>query len=237
MVWLIVATVCAFFVKGLCGFANTLVFTSILSFGMNNVNISPVELMLGYPSNVIMVWRERRSVKWRLCLPLAAVMIGGCIPGVLLLKNADVSMVKIFFGVLIIVLGVLMLRPDQGEKREQSKFATMMIGVLSGVLCGIYGVGALAGIYLTRVTKDSHEFKANISVVFFLEDTFRILIYVVTGIITVSSFVKALSLFPVMFIGLGLGIACSDKLDEKAAKKTVVIMLIISGFALIISSL
>lgn len=38
--WLwIVATIVAFFIKGLCGFANTLVFTSILGFGVNNVNI------------------------------------------------------------------------------------------------------------------------------------------------------------------------------------------------------
>lgn len=39
MIWWIVAALCAFFVKGLCGFANTLVFTTILSFGNSNVNI------------------------------------------------------------------------------------------------------------------------------------------------------------------------------------------------------
>ena len=32
----ILATLAAFFIKGLCGFANTLVFQSILSFGVNN---------------------------------------------------------------------------------------------------------------------------------------------------------------------------------------------------------
>lgn len=39
--WLwIIATLVAFFIKGLCGFANTLVFTSILGFGASDVNIS-----------------------------------------------------------------------------------------------------------------------------------------------------------------------------------------------------
>lgn len=56
MFWWIVATICAFFIKGLCGFANTLVFTTILSFENSNVNISPVELILGYPTNIILVW-------------------------------------------------------------------------------------------------------------------------------------------------------------------------------------
>ena len=45
----ILATLIAFFIKGLCGFANTLIFTSILSFGSANVNISPVDLILAVP--------------------------------------------------------------------------------------------------------------------------------------------------------------------------------------------
>ena len=44
----VIATFVAFFVKGVCGFANTLVFTSILSYGTANANISPTELLIGY---------------------------------------------------------------------------------------------------------------------------------------------------------------------------------------------
>ena len=43
MVLWMVAAFCAFFVKGVCGFANTLVFTSILSFGTANIEITPKE--------------------------------------------------------------------------------------------------------------------------------------------------------------------------------------------------
>jgi hypothetical protein len=58
----IIATLCAFFIKGLCGFANTLVFTSILGFGVANVNISPVELLLGYPTNLILTWKNHNKL-------------------------------------------------------------------------------------------------------------------------------------------------------------------------------
>lgn len=61
MILWIIAAICAFFVKGLCGFANTLVFTSILSFGVNNSLISPVELLLGYPGNLFLAWKERKK--------------------------------------------------------------------------------------------------------------------------------------------------------------------------------
>lgn len=77
MLYWIVATVAAFFVKGLCGFANTLVFTSILSFGVSNANISPVELLLGFPTNVILAWKERKSIRWGICLPLGYLSAAG----------------------------------------------------------------------------------------------------------------------------------------------------------------
>lgn len=61
IVWFIAAFT-AYFVKGLCGFANTLVFTTILSFGTANASISPVDLLLGYPANVILTWKNRRNL-------------------------------------------------------------------------------------------------------------------------------------------------------------------------------
>lgn len=59
-IW-VLATVVAYFIKGLCGFANTIVFTSILGFGVNNVNISPVEVVLGYPSNIILICKKSKT--------------------------------------------------------------------------------------------------------------------------------------------------------------------------------
>ena len=106
MVWWAVAAVAAFFIKGLCGFANTLVFTSILSFSNNNSVISPVELLLGYPTNMILAWKERRSIKWSICIPLSILVVMGSIPGILFLKNADGGMIKIFFDKIIIITTV-----------------------------------------------------------------------------------------------------------------------------------
>ena len=97
MFWWIIATLLAFFVKGLCGFANTLVFTSILSFGNSNINISPVDLMLTYPSNLMLTWKERKNIQISMFIPLSVMIVLGSVPGILFLKNADVSSLKIFF--------------------------------------------------------------------------------------------------------------------------------------------
>ena len=238
MVWWIVATLCAFFIKGLCGFANTLVFTTILTFGNANVNISPVELLLGYPTNAILAWKQRSFIRWRMCLPLIVLVIAGSIPGALFLKNADTTMVKAIFGAVILVIGgEMLLREFQGKKAKQSRVLLGMIGVLSGLLCGLYGVGALLGAYMGRVTEDSRSFQGNICTVFLAETTFRIGLYSIWGILTAEVVRQTAVLLPFMLLGLWFGMYCAGKLNEKLVRRIVIIMLMISGIALILNTL
>ena len=238
MIYWIIATLAAFFVKGLCGFANTLVFTSILSFGVSNASISPVELLLGYPTNFILAWKERKSIRWEICLPLALLVVVGTIPGVFFLKSANVSSIKVLFGAIIVLIGAEMLWSDaNGSRFKQSKFLLILIGILSGILCGLYGVGALLGAYLGKVTNDSHSFKANICTVFVIENTLRIVLYTVRGLLTFDVLWQAVILLPFMLIGLGSGMLSGKFLDEKIVRKLVIVMLIVSGAALILTNL
>lgn len=75
MIWLWSATLCAFFIKGLCGFANSLVFTTLMSFRDSIINISPVILLINFPTNLIMVWNGRKSVDRKIMNEAAAKKI------------------------------------------------------------------------------------------------------------------------------------------------------------------
>lgn len=233
MIWLIIATLCAFFIKGLCGFANSLIFQAIMGFTADNINISPIELLLSYPSNMIMAWKERKALNWRIWLPLAIMVILGSLPGVFLLKNTDGRIVKIIFGVFIFLIGIEMLLRDKAQKRQQSKLAFFLVGITAGILCGMYGIGILLAAYISRISESSHELKGNLSMVFVVENTFRIALYIATGIITLEAAKSALVLLPFMVLGVVLGIKSSAVLDEKIAKKIVIIMLMISGVAMV----
>ncbi len=234
MLWWMLATLCAFFVKGLCGFANTLVFTTILSFGSSNLSITPVELLLGFPTNLILAWKERKSIQWKICVPLIVLVLAGNIPGIFLLKNADSRGVKILFGLVIVGIGVeLLLREYRPRQGKESRAALLAIGVLSGILSGMYGIGAMLAAYVGRVTKDSHSFKANMCAVFIAENLFRLPMYTMTGILTLASLRQAALLFPVMLAGLFAGIRSGNLLDERVVRRVVIVMLIVSGMALV----
>lgn len=234
----IIAVIVSYFIKGLCGFANTLIFTSILSFGAANANISPIDLLLGCPANLILTWKNRKSLDPKVYLPLAALVLAGSIPGALLLKNVDAGAIKLVFGVVVIALGAEMLsREYSGKRMQSSRLALVIIGVAAGVLCGLFGVGALLAAYVNRVTEDGSSFKANISAVFIVDNIFRMILYTALGLLTTDIVRFALLLIPFALLGLFAGMKCSSRMDEKLVKKITSVLLILSGISLILKNL
>ena len=61
--------------------------------------------------------------------------------------------------------------------------------------------------------------------------------YSVLGVITVSSLKMSLMMLPFMLIGLFAGIKSSTFLDEKVVKKIVIVLLILSGVALVLNNI
>jgi len=155
----------------------------------------------------------------------------GDIPGILLLKNTNTQVIKGIFGFVIIAIGVEMLLREYMRKTKKSQLLLITIGIL----CGLYGIGALLAAYMGRVTDNSSSFKGNLCIVFLIDNLFRLVMYGVTGIITLATLKQSVILFPFMALGLFLGMKGSSFLDEKKIKKLVIIMLILSGVSLIVT--
>ncbi len=234
----VIAVLCAYLVKGMSGFANTLIFSTIMGFTRNNINISPVELIVGFLANIIIFIKERRHIKARIWLPLSALVIVGTIPGALILKLWDVRFIKLIFGFAVLFLAVEMY--IRGRSRKQMKGSRVMltlIGLFSGILSGLFGIGALLAAYVGRTTENNSEFKANICAVFFAENVFRLLLYSFTGIITADVLSQAMWLVPFMFIGLVCGMVLSKRVSDRILRSIVTLLLMLSGVSLIVLNL
>ena len=236
--WLmIVAVMCAYIIKGICGFANTLIFSTIVSFRSSTIEITPIELLVGYPANLVIAWRERKEINSKVWIPLAGMVIVGSIPGIFFLKVMEVSSLKILLGIIIIAVSIEMyLREKYRNKSKGSAIVLFIIGIISGVLCGLFGIGALLAAYIGRTTDNAKAFRGNLCVVFLIENTFRIVVYSIMGIINKSTCNTAITMLPFMLVGLGIGICLSKKIEETKVKKVVIFMLILSGVSLIIKN-
>lgn len=231
------AVVVSYFFKGLCGFGNTLIFSSIMSFFANTVSITPVESVLCLPSTSFIAWKNRKDLHWNIILPVAAIMVAGCIPGILVLKNSSPVALKIVFGVIVIALGVEMLLRERAGKKKGSKIVLGLIGLLAGAMSGLFGVGALMSAYMSRTTETAGEFRGNICMVFLINDLTRLVLYIATGVLNMEILVTVLKLVPFMVLGLAAGNFLADKINEKAVKKAITVLLILSGVSLVVTNI
>jgi uncharacterized membrane protein YfcA len=233
----IIAVICAFIAKGMCGFANTLVFSTIMSFTTNNVNITPLELIVGYPSNLYIAWRERKDISTKVWLPLSALVMLGIIPGTLFLKSGDTGFIKILFGAAVILVGIeMLLREKQTQNRKSSPIFLTVIGILSGIFCGMFGIGAILVAYISRTTQNQKQFRGNLCIVFFIENTFRIILYSFTGILNIAILRQAILLLPFMVLGLTIGTLMARKMSDRFVRKAIIVLLILSGVSLIVNN-
>ena len=236
--WML-AVLVGYFIKGVAGIGNTLVVTSAMSYTRTNAEITPVELLLCVPTNLAVTWVYRRHINWKLAVaPLCMVLVGDLL-GVLLLKNVDVTAMKMIFGVVLMLLSVEQLwREWQGRPTRAAHPALMlMLGISAGVLCGMFGVGALLAAYLSRVTTDDMTYKGTMSVIFTVENLFRVVAYSVAGLLTRESLVNAAMLLPFMALGLFLGIRLSSRMNARAMRIVIGVMLLISGVPLVLAAL
>ena len=233
-----IAAFIAYTVKGMSGFANTLVLSSILSFQANNLNITPLDLVLSLPSNLWLAWKDRKKLNLRVCGPMALCAILGALPGVFLLKWGDAAMLKIAMGALIAFIGVeTALRGHVHKTGEGNRIALIVVGLISGVLSGIFGIGALMVAYINRYSGSNSEFRGNICFVFAADNVFRMLLYIPTGVMTWATVLDALWLLPCTVIGLFVGTKLADKIGDVVARKVTSGLLIFSGLSVVITNL
>lgn len=238
ILWMLAAFV-GYFVKGVAGIGNTLVVTSAMAYTRTNAEITPVELLLCVPTNLAVTWVYRRHIDWKLAIaPLCMVLAGDAL-GVLLLKNVDVTAMKAVFGVVLILLSVEQLwRELRGKPTRAGHPALMLtLGISAGVLCGMFGVGALLAAYLSRVTTDDATYKGTMSIIFTIENFFRVIAYSATDLLTAVSLTRAAILLPFMGAGLFLGIRLSNRLNARTMRLIIGAMLLLSGLPLLLTAM
>jgi len=131
----------------------------------------------------------------------------------------------------------MFIREYHNGKEKSSPVILIILGVLSGILCGLFGIGALLAAYVSRTTDNISAFRGNICIVFLVENSFRIILYSIIGIINFEVFKSALILIPFMLAGLFGGMLLAKIVSEKIVKNIVIMLLILSGLSLIINSI
>lgn len=239
-VFLFIFTFIAYFVKAITGFGNTLVMGSLFSFVVGNRLTTPIDLIFSIPTNMYIVFKERKNISLKIVIPLSFMLLVGSIPGTFLLKLGDERLLKSGLGIVVIGLAIEMLTRKPAKTVTQKKnnpLFLVTIGIISGVMAGLYGIGALLVAYISRTTDSKSQFRANICCVFLVDNIFRFILYWMTGLLNKEILFLTLLLSPAVVLGMKIGLKVDERIGEETTRKIVIGLLMISGTILFLKNI
>ena len=222
------------FASGLAGFAMGFIVSAVWLHLITPVQTTA--LVVGYSlwTQGYGVWKLRHSLSWRNVAPF---IIGGTIGvpiGTVLLTYIDPAYMRSGVGLLLIVYGIYGLAQPAFKPLQVGVAADGNIGFLNGILCGLTGLpGFIITVWcqLRGWTKDVQ--RAVFQPVMLAASVVTGISLSFTGSITAETAKLYVLGLPAMLAGLWLGFKLYGKLDDAAFRKVILVLLLVSGLALI----
>ena len=192
-------------------------------------------LLVNLPAELWVVGSSWAKISWR---GVAALFVGVAIGipiGTWLLRESDPRFLLSSLGVLLVVVGVIFLVSARPRPREHHPWVAPPVGLLSGVLTGLFGTGGpplILYYQLSGVGKAA--FRGNLMAIFLLMTTVRVPAYAAFGLITAPRLWSALAVMPAVLVGALIGNRIHVELEETTFRRLVSIALAIIGLLLLV---
>jgi uncharacterized membrane protein YfcA len=231
----LLATFAGAVVAGLSGFAFGLVAASIWLYILTPLQTATLIIAFGLIVQGVSVWKLRHALDWKKLWPFIAGAAIGVPVGVTVLTWANPATVRAGVGVLLVLYSLYALFRPALKPVTGGAAADAGIGFLNGVLGGMTG---LAGILVTIWSglrgwpKDQQRTVFQpVAVAIFLMSALWLGAKGAIAPDTIKLFAIGL---PVLIAGTWLGLKLYGRLDEASFRKVVLVLLFVSGVALII---
>jgi hypothetical protein len=230
----LVATFVGGLTSGFAGFAFGLIVSGVWLHFLSPLQTAILTASYGLFSQGYGVWKLRRSLNLRLAAPFIIGSAIGVPIGTLLLTTIDPASLRVTIGVLLVVYGIYGLARPTFIVRSVPP-ADIGIGVLNGILGGLTG---LAGIVVTVWCQFQGWPKDKQRTVFqpvlFFALTMSAISLSIGGGVSADSIRLFLYGLPFLFAGLWCGFKLYGKANEAMFRKAILVLLLLSGAALIV---
>lgn len=230
--------VTAFFggiVSGLAGFAMGLVVSGIWLHIMTPVQTATLFVGYGAVTQGYGIWKVRHALEWKRIAPFIVGTVFGVPLGALLLTRLNPADVRTGVGVLLIGYSAYFLIRPHLKPRHAGFAAETAVGFANGILGGSTGLsGPIITMWcnLRGFPKDTQ--RAIYQPVIVCSFTLTGIALAVAGEITGETIKLYLYGLLPMAAGVWLGVHLYGRLDENMFRRVIIVLLLLSGAALII---
>ena len=227
------------FVQGLSGFAFAMVATAVWAWWVDPQLVAAMAVFGGFSGQLLAALTVRRGFDLRLLLPFVIGGLAGIPVGVGILPLLDVTLFKLAFGALLVVICPVMLLGHRLPKvTGGGRFADGAAGFIGGVLGGIGGVsGAIPTLWCTLRGMPKEAQRAVIQNFNLGMLGVTLATYIGTGVITTATLPMLAIVLPAMLIPTLLGARLYIGISEVAFRRIVLGLLTVSGLAMLAAAL
>jgi hypothetical protein len=219
---------------GLAGFALALVVSGIWLHIISP--LQTVTLIVGYNllTQSYAIWKLRHALSWRRVAPF---IVGGSVGvpiGTMLLTDVDPAHLRAGIGTLLLVYSIYSLARPAVRPVGSGVSTDIGIGFFNGLLGGLTG---LTGIIVT-VWSQLRGWPKDVQRTVFQPVNLAAIVMsavslIVAGAVTAETIRWYLLGLPVMLAGMWTGLKLYGKLDDAAFRKVLLLLLLVSGLALV----
>ena len=188
-------------------------------------------------TSLVLVWKLWKQVQLRRMLPLTLAAILMVPFGTYLLLVLEPRTLKVIIGVVITLAALAMLLGFRRPVRSEG-LASVLVGLASGALNSTVGTGGPPIIlFFANQGMEKALFRANLSAFFATINVVRMISYLIGGLFTPDVLKYTALLLPTGALGLYAGIKLAPVLREKAFRRVVLAVALLSGLLGMLSGL
>lgn len=191
-------------------------------------------MLVNLPVELHVVWTSRALISWRGVLWIGLGVALGVPLGAVALRSSAPELALTVLGLVLILAGGVFLFMPERRPRAWPRPAALGVGLLSGVLAGLFGTGGPPLIFYFRLSAaDKAAFRGNLMALFLLMSLVRIPVYGIAGLITLERLTSAATVFPAVILGAVIGHRLHLSVKEETFQRLVALALVVIGAALI----
>lgn len=231
------ATVAIVFVaatlQSLAGFGFALIVMPVMTFVVGLRTAAPTVALAAVTLYIINVFRYRHSIDLREIVRLGLASVLGVPVGVWVLANVDETVFRQLMGASLIVY-VIYTFARPAMTWQPGRFWVYPTGFLAGCLAGAYNVpGPPVVVYgsLRRWPRD--EFRGILQAIFLVNGSLVVTSHLLTHNVTAEVLTYCVYAWPALLLGVLVGSLLDQRVDRRAFRSIVQIMILLMGFALV----
>lgn len=224
-------------VSGLAGFAFGLVVAGVWLHFLPPLVVATLIVCFGMILQSVSFWKLRHALDWKILWPFLVSGAIGVPLGIAILDFANSLLIRRGVGVLLVLYSAYALvRPALAQIRGPRTALDFVVGFLNGVLGGMTGLtGVIITIWCGLRGWPKDEQRAVFQPVIMTMFALTALWLGLSGSMPPQAVPLFLIGLPVLLAGVWLGLALYGRLDETGFRRIVLLLLLVSGAALVVS--